>query len=1178
MATKKHLPLLHNPLLNSIFNNPLYGKLSIKATVAELAQNHNDYAILVPPAHILQDGVNLSGQKLADSCYHSDDFMRSHIIKVSVAFSASTAPVTKVQLIIYNTMNGKQVLLKNGMVFTGKGFKKSIKLSICGVGHFVSFCDYFPKGSRFLVLYIEDALLGRETPPVVPEKEIKPPRDTNVTFEDLLRNFPVLSRTMADHFYVLFHHNNRRFQRLRKRQRMPLSDVTDEFGALVTEAFSIVQNCVNADTVDGDRTYNLLHLIVKQHASVDLNRLVHEYVELNIYDRVWLQLVFQYQNYASEPGESEGSAGDDGEVPLLILTPQLYKDLSCLSLNQLDIPVDEPWAVNVLYRRVALAIETFSKLSDSGISNQRLKVQILTETVQILTQGTAEGDNIDNIVIDADTLIGLLIMVVVHSKVPNLEAHLYYIRHFGVKTDSSDGPLNYILSNIDAVIYHLSGSGDLNHLEEMSQLSAQNYEFWYAIQKEHVSRVSELLDKVEFQYANRTLPRNHFLHSRNIHGESCFTFALRARNFEIFHALLSRSEHWILLEDILFDRNTSTNQSLLMLALQEEVHDITMEIIELVDVSATHEEQILYYNSRDNNGRTVGHYLYHDIQALEAVGELIDWKAKDANSHTPLFSLCRCYDHPDYRNLVLKAFESARKHSEGPVTYDDHMDKLGNTLLHVIAKGIPESGLLSLEKSLVDVNRLNKKFLSPIGVFVKYSRLENLLCLFEDKRLIFNLEDPKSFYNVLDLYSFSASRANGTLDFSKIEQAVVAKYFAHNFPATNAINFGATNARYDSTLKDWVVNIVYNQPDKQKIISKFVPLNRLRQFVKIQKLASPLSFSLSPETFWVNLPSGVATVPFCSKFRMNRVLEHLTVLLLSVNYFSKQLQAQFLQNFSQCCQDGSTLVLDFMKDVSNKQELEKNSFGEVKLSLQKIEEIEYFLNFSKTDLAKYQTQISKLNKLVSIGGVKQCDARSVYDRFVSDLNVIPVELEVGLEARSVDASYHALQPYILWIELCVCELLKNCNVVMDKLALWRQIYSKIKEINAELHRFEEQIVTHPNDDQSLGHSLSRRSTLSLEAIPIEDEESSSTFNFGFDNKKSRYRKLLYSKAEEVKKVMDLNVEIKIDHEAIAAEMSQFLSFRSGFMAFAIKQFTSATLVQLRHRQYELEKTLHCARS
>lgn len=1158
----KHLPLLYNPFLNAIFNNPLHLKSPVKSTIQELSLNHNDYTILVPPAHILQDGADTNGHKLIELCYNSDEFVKSHIIKTSSAFSTTVAPITKVQLIIYNTMNGKQVLLKNGMVFTGKGFRRSVKVLILQVAHFVSFSDYFPLGSRFLVLYIDDSLYGHQLSMAVPTPiapEVLPAKRTNttVTFEELLRNFPILSRAMSDKFYTLFHHNNRQFQRLRSRQKVPLSEVKSEFTAMVDEAFKIVQDCVNADTVEGERTYKLLHTIVSQHTLVDLNKLVHEYVELNVYDKVWLLLVFQYQ---------------DDQEPKVTLTPLLYKDLSCLSLNQLDIPVEDPWELNILHRRVADAITQFSKLSDLGVVNQRHKAELLREAVEILTKGLGEECDI---VIDADTLIGLLIMVVVHSKVPNLEAHVYYIRNFGVSHEASvdekeDGFFNYILSNIDAVIYHLSGNGE-SHLQDMSAASAQNYEFWYAIQKQDLKALNDLLDAVDEKYASEPLPKHHFLRSRNIHGESCFSFAIRTKNPTVFETLLHRTEEWILIEELLFDKNTTTDQTILMVALLSENKDVTKELLEVILSSATVEEQIAYFNLPDKSGRTAGHYLSHDLDVMDAIGHLIDMTVKDLNSQTPLFSLCRCYDHSDYRSLVQKSFACALQHVTGPLTFEDHIDKAGNTLLHVLARGIPESGLLT-DRALIDVNQFNGKNLSPLAIFIRYNRLENIQCLFNDNRLIFDSEEPKNFYNVLDYYSFSASKAahGSNESFPDIERAVVLRYFKQNFPILDSVNLGVLNARYDNSIGDWIVNTVFVQPDS--VSTKYISMSKLRQFTKIQKLVYPLGFGLDNDTFWMNFPSGKQTVPTYSKFRANRMLEYITLMFLAMNYHSVSSRAMFLRNFGRCCKEDSNLTFDLMKEISSIQEHAKGRMGEVKLTQQKIQEIEYFLDFSQSDLVKFQGHVMKLRKLISVGGMKQCDLKSVTDQLLQSLKLIKAGLK---EFLRLDSTYLKLEPYILWLEEAVIELLKNVTKVKDKLRRWKGVYEKIREINAELHHFEGQVVHHPHNEES--ESLSRRSTTSLDALPVEDDadKNGSFFSFGLiENKKSRYRKLLLLKAEQVKKVMELNVDIKMDHEAIAAEISQFLTFRSGFTRLSIRIFTEAHLVLLRHRSYELSRMLH----
>ncbi|PVH15835.1 uncharacterized protein CXQ87_003690 [Candidozyma duobushaemuli] len=1184
---QKHLPLLYNPLLNAIFNNPHHAKAAIRSTINELSLSHNDYTILVPPGHILRNCTEPSGSKLEELCYDSDAFLKSHILKTSAPFSTTMAPVTKIQSIIYNTMNGRQVLVKNGMVFTGKGFKRSIKAEVLSTDYFITFCDYFPKGSKVMLLYISDSLFGhsgeesKELPPE-PELRDRPRSHRSVTFEELLRNFPLLSKAMSDQFYVLFHHNNRKFERLRARTGVSLEEVRSLFMAMVEEAFSIVQKTVNAESAEGERISRLLHNITVQNMDVDLNNLVHEYVELNVYDKVWVQLVNQFEKTQHE------------EDPLMVLSSAVYNDLSCLSLNQLDLPVEEPWYLNVLHARVAAAIAQFSKLNDPSVTNRRQKIDLIRNTVDILTEG--KDDSNANLVVDADTLIGLLIMVIVHSKVPNLEAHIYYIRHFGIDSiqsgDASSekhsvGYLNYILSNIDAVIYHLSGKGSegipYDHFQEMSKASSQNYSLWYAIQKEDLTGLQRLLGDVDEQYSGKQLPKDHFLKSRNIHGESCFCFAIRSKNFELFKTLIDRTSEWFSVEDLIFDRNTTTDQTLMMVALVEENSDVSQYLLSVILADTTAEEQCLYYNLKDKSGRTLGHYLGYDITILEQVGPYVDWYTKDNNSHTPLFSLCRHYDHHDYRTLVQKAFACVFKKYPKPLALDEQIDKYGNTFLHVLARGIAETGILETDKALVDVNHLNEKLLSPSAVYIRYSRTENLALLMKNDLFNFFQEDQRNFYNLLDYYSFSAAKAsNGSNKaFGEVERIVIDKYFEVNYSKHNDIQLGVLNARYDGSANDWIINTVMVKPGTEKPIStQYIAIDKLRQFTKLQKMAFPQGFGLDVNTFWINHPANKSTIPACSKYRSNRLLELLTMYFQAMNFHSDTSKSKFRGNFAMCCADSKTSTLEMMKDINKAQENAKVRNGEVKFSSQKIQEIEIFLDYSSSDLLGFHLEMSKLNQILTVTSMKQSDLRNVSDILLRQIKLGSTKHLDVREFRALDASYQKLQSYASWLELSVNELLQNCRKLKEKLQLWKEIYHGIKELNNELHRFEDQVKVTQNgvneeaESESATRTISRRSTTSLDSVPSETQEAGSFFNFGIiDSKKSKYKKLLMTKSEEVKKVMNLNAEIKIDHELIAAEISQFLSFRSGFFSLGIKQFCKTHLLSLRNRNHELETLL-----
>lgn len=1218
-----HLPLLLNPFLNAIFNNPQHGKPPFKQTIQELADNHNDYTILVPPANVLHEYLDPQSEHsstkilLHEQCYHNEDFIRSHIIKTSTNYSSTIAPITRLNLIIYSTINGKQILVKNGMIFTGKGFKKSLKLRVLNINYFPSFCDYFPKGSQFMLVYVEDTLFGsfrplsrfiyslnKELPPIKsnPSHNTNTQNTSSVTFEELLRNFPLLSKAVSDKFYRLFHHNNHQFRILRTHTRKKLGSIKIEFQNMLDEAFKIVLDSVKADSVEGEQTYNLINHILSIYPGLDLNRIVHEYVELNLYDKLWSQLVFQF-NYPNDD-----KLVHDKEA-IYTLTTDKYKDLSCLSLNQLDLPIEKPWQINELYKRVCSAIGEFSKLSDAAIVNLNTKAKIIINSVNYLTKSDQRFNKEEKLnlseylLIDADTLIGLLIMVVVHSKVPYLEAHLYYIKNFNSINFENEGYFNYILSNIDAVIFHLSDA-DLTW-NDLIGASQSNFEFWALIQKGDNDKLLEILKKVNDQYENSDLPNDHFLRSRNIDGESCLMLAVKTGNIEAFDLLMNFNTSWFSIDDILFDKNTTTEQTLLIVSLVEERHDIVSELVDLIIENTSYEEQYIYFNITDSYGRTAGHYLFHDYKLIDRIGHLIDWEWKDLNGHTPLFSACRCYDHSDYSSLIEKAFDcvySKNKSSE-LIDFDIHKDKGGSTLLHVILRDLPKTKLLSESRNLINVNEPNIKQLTPLVFYVKYNRLENLNNLLNDDRLIFKFEDSINHYNVFDHLGFLSSKSlstNGT--FKKIEGLIQKFFFINYYKNGTSGRIAGTNAKYDPALKDWIIFFIYESIRSPKDIALVQSLSTLRKKTQIFKYENPMS-SFDNEWFWLNFPQDKAVIPFFSKFKINRTIDHLNMLFINMNCCKSQSWNNFSDNLlakKEC------LTFETMQSINKKNEMNRSKFGEVKLTRANITEIEVFLNFSLEDLKVFQTLISRLNKLFSVHGIKASDYRIVVDKMLSQMMASVLfpprffsshRLDLQNEYRTEDSGYNTLVAYTMWLEISVTELMKNVKSVIEKIKCWKDIYENIRGLNNELLKYEKKVQkvheaheqnTSPSNDNAsptVTSTASRRSSGTLDMNPIspsdseedDDDEFSNVFSsiltFGnmIENKKSRYKKLLMLKSDEIKKIMKLNIDFKIEHESLAAEISQFVKFRSDFLTLGIKRFTKDTLVILKNRHYELCK-------
>jgi hypothetical protein len=127
--------------------------------------------------------------------------------------------------------------------------------------------------------------------------------------------------------------------------------------------------------------------------------------------------------------------------------------------------------------------------------------------------------------------------------------------------------------------------------------------------------------------------------------------------------------------------------------------------------------------------------LFNAPALIPRVGRLLPWRQKDRNGQTPLFALCRSYDHGNYRAMVEAALVAAGN-SQGdnePLHLDDHVDSKGNTLLHIVND--PQVALRILHHCDADVNATNDKKFTALMVASKYGRLEMVRALFGDRRV-----------------------------------------------------------------------------------------------------------------------------------------------------------------------------------------------------------------------------------------------------------------------------------------------------------------------------------------------------------------------------------------------------------------------------------------------------------
>ncbi|OTA56482.1 VPS9 domain-containing protein [Hypoxylon sp. EC38] len=216
-------------------------------------------------------------------------------------------------------------------------------------------------------------------------------------------------------------------------------------------------------------------------------------------------------------------------------------------------------------------------------------------------------------------------------------------------------------------------------------------------------------------------------------GESIPMMAVQNERPEVLKYLLSLEDYFpakIILEDC---NNEGT--SLLSAAVQLGHTELINIILDFVMASAPEPQVRNYLSLQDNRGRSVAHYLFHAPSLIARIGKLLPWRQKDKNGQTPLFALCRSYDHQNYHDMVEAGLEAAADaQGDGqPLHLDNHVDSKGNTLLHIINDH--QLAVKILVQCDVDVNATNDKKFTALMVASKYGRFEMVRAMYSDPRV-----------------------------------------------------------------------------------------------------------------------------------------------------------------------------------------------------------------------------------------------------------------------------------------------------------------------------------------------------------------------------------------------------------------------------------------------------------
>ncbi|KAG7102035.1 UPF0507 protein like [Verticillium longisporum] len=451
-----------------------------------------------------------------------------------------------------------------------------------------------------------------------------------------------------------------------------------------------------------------------------------------------------------------------------------------------DSPVAFAW-----FRRPWRAADAAARAAHEGPATLRFwlappeMLELLLSTTKMVTQLTAVGEASQaqnpssekptTLTVNADTLVSLLLFVVIRAQVRNLQARLVYIRHFIYIDDVENGEMGYALSTFEAVLAYLAmDSGGLR------RASRRNKALWDATRNGKMDDLQNIMEPEpgrnmqDEDEEDEHLERHKWINTRNIlseilyscvinrailiwvwfkpcsalegdvtverlsqthdlFGESVLMMAVQHERPDVLRYLLSLNEYYT--SQIVLDDINNEDTTLLSAAIQLGHTELIDTILDFVARAATTEQLSRYLASQDIWGRSCAHYMFHAPYLIAKIGKLVPWRQKDKNGQTPLFALCRSYDHGNYLEMVPAGLDAATAaQADGqPLHIDDHIDGKGNSLLHIVND--PQLALRIMQQCDVDVNATNDKKFTPLMVASKYGRLDMVRTLFVDPRV-----------------------------------------------------------------------------------------------------------------------------------------------------------------------------------------------------------------------------------------------------------------------------------------------------------------------------------------------------------------------------------------------------------------------------------------------------------
>lgn len=722
-----------NPMLRALFQCTEPGPLLKKVRLS--LRDSSRFLLIVPSAKLLWAYDNELKMPFVNAFEH-DDYIASHVVLVPNDFRSSDKSRRML------TFNGRQILLNKNYIQTHQGFKTTFHSQIMAEYIIRPSAPFLPDDTQFLCCEVSYPLTGT---PVYHDLIERPGIDIRKPlFEGKILDVPEsislnMDKIKADVYRL------RDFKLLPVIYGQELSRLDHEFTILVNgfycenvttkEALVELYN----DTIDtaiakfqemGSTTINKIATETGL-TGADLANMIGLYIENQLHRLLWDKTLELCQEADTKTLDRCWKVKD-------------------ISIEQVGIPISKIETLFDLDELVSEAVKLFSSIST--VSGVQSKTKVLLMVMQILSGGTPKPDPLESEAlqrvskcsvhynselkndpnytklqsnISADVLLSLMLLVVIRSNIICVSSTLFYIQNFSFE-DVNLGQLGYALSTLEAVLYHLEENNS-----KMMSLSNANKHLWSVVKSE--SDVKQTIEELKADPDWQSVVRN-----RTPAGLTLLMHCVQEKDSGLLKYLFDLGAF----DDsfILADRD-SFGSSLFVTALDTEDKKVINMLLEKTQNQSL-DIQRNYFQRLNNWKRSVGHYIFHAHWLLPQLGQYIDWEQRDHAGQSPLFAVCRCYDHPNYVELLQLSFESweenfRKRHGSKQLSLAYHIDPKDNSLLHVLKD---QDVIKHLLKYDIDVNWPNEHGYTPLMFYSKFSRVDSIKVLMNDDRLDLHLQ------------------------------------------------------------------------------------------------------------------------------------------------------------------------------------------------------------------------------------------------------------------------------------------------------------------------------------------------------------------------------------------------------------------------------------------------------